>query len=284
MDDTSRIRPIAFRPIHSSADADYLSDGAAAGQSGQRMLVRPRPSYPTTAPPASHHQDQFGQDSSSAATAAAFHRLQRLGCGSLTNSLNSYNNSSVYSQQHSQQQHNRTSQPSTPRRLRQVKRNAGGQVDDDDDYDVVPEFVDLLKVLREKDVELSTLRSHIEHNEESMTRAFHEKERRWQRELGQVLERTRQSESNEARTISEMQRVREDLQRLQLHVNQLESEKYGLQKTDAGEYRSRTTRRAQSSSRHSPQSYSNNGQPYGNSSAEQLRAQIDLLRDEVGFY
>jgi hypothetical protein len=64
-----------------------------------------------------------------------------------------------------------------------------------------------------------------------MTRAYHEKERRWQRELGQVLERVRQSENNEARTISEMQRVREDLQRLQLHVNQLESEKYGLQKT-----------------------------------------------------
>lgn len=89
----------------------------------------------------------------------------------------------------------------------------------------------LQAVLREKDVELSTLRSHIEHNEESMARAYQEKERRWQRELGQVLERARQSENNEARTISEMQRVREDLQRLQLHVNQLESEKYGLQKT-----------------------------------------------------
>jgi hypothetical protein len=175
-----------------------LSDGAAAGQSGQRLLVRPRPSYPTTtAPPLSHLQDSFGQDS--AATGAAFHRYsdsdavfnrsrlpyntdytrstdlsilpvtnrylsRRILCRfnlfsslstsdleqSLTNSLNSYNNSSVYSQQQhpQQQQHSRTSQPSTPRRLRQVKRvggNTGGQADDDDDYDVVPEFVDLLK-------------------------------------------------------------------------------------------------------------------------------------------
>lgn len=191
--DSSLIRPIAFRPIHSSADADYLSDGAAGSTSGggQRMLVRPRPSYPASAQHHAQQQDLFGQE------AAAFHRYSdsdavfnrsrlpyntdytrstdlsimpvanryfyfsifhnltpsntRLSTSdleqSLTNSLNSYNNSSVYSVQQQQQQHlqHRNSQPSTPRRLRQVKRNAAIGGDDDDDYDVVPEFVDLLK-------------------------------------------------------------------------------------------------------------------------------------------
>lgn len=52
---------------------------------------------------------------------------------------------------------------------------------------------------------------------------------------------------------------------------------------DSTEYR-RTPRRAQSTTRHSPPQPYTNSNTYANSSAEQLRAQIDALREEVQIF
>lgn len=86
-------------------------------------------------------------------------------------------------------------------------------------------------MLREKDSELQSLRAHMGRSEETTLRMYHEKEKRWTRDMATANERARQAESSEARCMNELQRVCDELRQAQMQISTLQQEKYHTQQT-----------------------------------------------------
>lgn len=193
MDNSKIIRPIAFRPIANVAENEYTSETSLYATQG-RQVVKPKAQYSNNTPTASHrlsdtetlYKTYPKTDSNHYATSTDLNILpnnalpanNRYSSGDLDGSLTSMmlNSGSNYSNSYRNYPSAQAS-----RRLRHVtppcksiaNMNANVQMkrdgNEEDDYDTVPEFVDLLKE-HLTDTELSAHRVMRQQNVQSTTR------------------------------------------------------------------------------------------------------------------
>ncbi|VDN53136.1 unnamed protein product [Dracunculus medinensis] len=91
-------------------------------------------------------------------------------------------------------------------------------------------IVDYETIIRDKENELTNVRTTMEHNEEIVIRVYQEKERLWREKMTELKHKLKASQQGENALRQQIQRCNEQRDQFQTTIQNLMSDKQGLQR------------------------------------------------------